>query len=154
MHSHSLLKKLCTSSSIIDSLLPINIQKLSGYGPRDISPRKLKYRERVRLRLFHRQEQTFLHGRFSAKCLRLKDGLWGIVDGSEAAPAETDGAYSKYISRCALAIIVLSVDPSLLYLLGDPTDPTAVWERLSTQFQKKRHGLTNWLFVDAYIHCS
>ena len=39
--------------------------------------------------------------------------------------------------NCRLAIIFLSIDPSLLYLLGDPTDPTAVWERLSTQFQKK-----------------
>ena len=69
----------------------------------------------------------------------IKDGLWGIVDGSERAPEENDGAYSKFISRKnrALAINVLSIDPSLLYLLGDPTDPTAVWERLSTQFQKK-----------------
>ena len=69
----------------------------------------------------------------------IKDGLGGIVDESEAAPAETDGVYSKYISHKnrTLAIIVLSIDPSLLYLLGDPNDPTAVWERLSTQFQKK-----------------
>ena len=52
----------------------------------------------------------------------IKDGLGGIVDGSEAAPAETDGAYSKYISQknCALAIIGLCIDPSLPYLLGDP----------------------------------
>ena len=77
--------------------------------------------------------------KIQCKMSLIKDGLWGIVDGSEAAPAETDGAYSKYISRKnrALAIIVLSIDPSLLYLLSDPTDPTAVWERLSTQFQKK-----------------
>ena len=77
--------------------------------------------------------------KIQCKMSLIKDGLWGIVDGSEAAPAETDSAYSKYISRKnrALAIIVLSIDPSLLYLLGDPTDPTAVWERLSTQFQKK-----------------
>ena len=69
----------------------------------------------------------------------IKDGLWGIVDGSETAPAENDGAYSKFITRKdrALAIIVLSIDPSLLYLIGDPTDPTVVWKRLSTQFQKK-----------------
>ena len=69
----------------------------------------------------------------------IKDGLWGIVDGSETAPAENDGAYSKFITHKdrALAIIVLSIDPSLLYLIGDPTDPTVVWKRLSTQFQKK-----------------
>ena len=78
--------------------------------------------------------------KIQCKMSLIKDGLWGIVNGSEVAPAETDGAYSKYISRKnrALTIIVLSIDPSLLYLLGDPTDPTAVWERrLSTQFQKK-----------------
>ena len=69
----------------------------------------------------------------------IKDGLWGIVDGSERAPEENDGVYSNLISRKnrALAIIVLYIDPFLLYLLRDPTDPTAVWERLSTQFQKK-----------------
>ena len=77
--------------------------------------------------------------KIQCKMSLIKDGLWGIVDGSEAAPAETDGAYSKYISQknYALTIIVLSIDPSLLYLLGDPTDPTVVWERFSTQFQKK-----------------
>ena len=49
------------------------------------------------------------------KMSSIKDGLWGIVDGSETAPAETDGAYSKFITHknCALAIIVLSIDPSI-----------------------------------------
>ena len=77
--------------------------------------------------------------KIQCKMSLIKDGLWGIVDGSEEAPQENDGAYSKFIARKnrALAIIVLSIDPSLLYLLGDPTDPTAVWEKLSTQFQKK-----------------
>ena len=28
----------------------------------------------------------------------MKDGLWGIVDGSETAPDEAEGAYSKFIS--------------------------------------------------------
>ena len=77
--------------------------------------------------------------KIQCKMSLIKDGLWEIVDGSEEAPQENDGAYSKFIARKnrALAIIVLSIDPSLLYLLGDPTDPTAVWEKLSTQFQKK-----------------
>ena len=69
------------------------------------------------------------------------DQRWivGIVDGSEAAPPENDGAYSKFIAQNnrALAIIILSINPSLIYLLGNPTDPNAVWEKLSTQFQKK-----------------
>ena len=77
--------------------------------------------------------------KIQCKMSLIKDGLWEIVDGSEEAPQENDGAYSKFIARKnrALAIIVLFIDPSLLYLLGDPTDPTAVWEKLSTQFQKK-----------------
>ena len=38
----------------------------------------------------------------------------------------------------ALATIVLSVNPSLLYIIGDnPEDPIAVWEKLAGQFQKK-----------------
>lgn len=37
----------------------------------------------------------------------------------------------------ALALVVLSVDPALLYLLRDPKGPVAVWNKLSSQFQKK-----------------
>ena len=37
----------------------------------------------------------------------------------------------------ALAHVVLSVDPTLLYMLGDPVDPVAVWKKLSDHFQKK-----------------
>ena len=75
------------------------------------------------------------------RMLLVKEGLWGIVAGTEEPPnPETQGAqYAKYVSRRdkALATIVLAVDPSLLYLLGDPVDPAAVWTKLSGQFQKK-----------------
>ena len=37
----------------------------------------------------------------------------------------------------ALAVVVLSVEPSLFYLLGDPKDPQVVWTRLEEQFQRK-----------------
>ena len=69
----------------------------------------------------------------------MKDGLWRIVDGSKSAPEEGTDGYSKFVTRRdrALAIIVLSVDPSLLYIIGDPTEPTVVWRQLSAQFQKK-----------------
>ena len=33
--------------------------------------------------------------------------------------------------------IVLSLEPSLLYLIGDPDDPGVVWKKLADQFQKK-----------------
>jgi len=29
----------------------------------------------------------------------MKDGLWGIVDRSEAAPEETNNGYSKFVAR-------------------------------------------------------
>ena len=37
----------------------------------------------------------------------------------------------------ALAQIVLSIQFSLLYLLGDPEDPVVVWKKLEKQYQKK-----------------
>ena len=71
----------------------------------------------------------------------MKDGLWGIVSGTEAAPDRERNAegYAKYASRRdrTLALIVLSMEPSLLYLIGDPEDPVKVWEKLSDTFQKK-----------------
>ena len=64
------------------------------------------------------------------------------VDGTEVAPGRTAGEKERkrYASRKdkALATIVLSVDPSLLYLVGaDPEDPVVVWNKLKEQFQKK-----------------
>lgn len=70
----------------------------------------------------------------------MKDGLWGIVNGTEDPPGEGDAdRRAKFMTRRdrALAVIVLSIDPSLLYLIGDPDDPIIVWKKLSDQFQKK-----------------
>ena len=70
----------------------------------------------------------------------MKDGLWGIVNGSERDPGESQvEAHKKFVSRRdrALALVVLAVEPSLLYLIGDPEDPVAVWNKLEGQFQKK-----------------
>ncbi len=70
----------------------------------------------------------------------MKDGLWGIVSETESDPGnEQAEAHIKFLSRRdrALAIIVFSVEPSLLYLIGDPEDPVAVWKKLRDQFQKK-----------------
>ena len=69
----------------------------------------------------------------------VKDGLWNIVKGTETVPeGATADALAKFETRRdrALAIIVLSIAPSLLYLLGEPEDPLAVWKKLSDQFQK------------------
>ena len=71
----------------------------------------------------------------------IRESLWSIVAGTEGTPDETTEAekYSKYMlwSDRALATIVLAIEPSLLYLVGDPVDPAAVWNKLAGQFQKK-----------------
>ena len=78
------------------------------------------------------------------KMALMKDGLWAIANGTEIAPAAAvagndDGRLNKFQVKSdrALAIIVLSIDPSLIYLLGDPTNPAVVWKLLQDQFQKK-----------------
>ena len=69
----------------------------------------------------------------------LKEGLWGIVNGTEIAPEQGADGYPRFITRRdrALATIVLSVDPLLLYIVSDPTEPVTIWQKLSTQFQRK-----------------
>ena len=64
----------------------------------------------------------------------VRDGLWSIVAGTETLPGEGGDRRSKFIARRdrALATIVLAVDPSLLYLIGDPEDPVTVWQKLYT----------------------
>jgi hypothetical protein len=62
-----------------------------------------------------------------------------IIDGTETAPGIDDAGYAKFMERRdrALAIVGLAIDPALLYLIGEPTDPTEVWTKLENQFQKK-----------------
>ena len=68
----------------------------------------------------------------------MKEGLWGLVNGTEADPEAADrrAAYAARKDK-ALAIIVLAIETKLLYLVGDPVDPQVVWEKLANQFQKK-----------------
>ena len=69
----------------------------------------------------------------------VRDRLWGIVSGTETEPTEGGDRRSNFLARRdhALATIVLAVEPSLLYLIGDPEDPIAVRQKLQNQFQKK-----------------
>ena len=74
------------------------------------------------------------------KMALMKDGLWEIVTEKEVAPEDTTtNEYTKFIARRnrALATIVLTVDPTLLYLIGEPDSPVTVWKKLADQFQKK-----------------
>lgn len=76
--------------------------------------------------------------RIQCQMALMKEGLWGLINGSEAEP-DTRELRVPYSARKdkALAIIVLAVEPNLLYLLGNPVDPKAVWEKLASQFQRR-----------------
>ncbi len=69
----------------------------------------------------------------------LRDGLWDLMNGIETAPREDASKWENYLARKdrALATIVLSIEPSLLYLIGEPEDHIVVWKKLLDQFQKK-----------------
>lgn len=69
----------------------------------------------------------------------MKEAIWGIVKRQERKPTSGASEIAKFRSRRdkALATIVLSVDTSLLYLIGDPENPAVVWEKLGEQFEKK-----------------
>ena len=68
----------------------------------------------------------------------MKEGLWRIVTGEESSTG-SEAERAKFAARRdrALATIVLSVDTSLLYLVGNPEDPVVVWRKLADQFEKK-----------------
>ena len=79
--------------------------------------------------------------KIQCKMVLIRDGLWGIVNGTETKPAADAGedVQAKFRARKdkALATIVLAIEPSLLHLVGaDPNDPQAVWKTLPEQFQR------------------
>ena len=83
-------------------------------------------------------DKNFPTWKVQMKMSLMKDSLYGIVDGSEVAPTEAS-ALSKFNIRRdrALAIIVLAIDPKFLYIVGDPSDPKVVWDKLGNTFQRK-----------------
>ena len=54
-------------------------------------------------------------------------------------------AIRKYCNRRnkVLANIALAIEPKLLYLIWDPTNPKEAWDKLQNTFQKKTYRLTN-----------
>ena len=71
--------------------------------------------------------------------LRRKLHLLRLKDGQETAPTGSEAERTKFAARRdrALATVVLSVDTSLLYLVGNPEDPVVFWKKLADQFEKK-----------------
>ena len=86
-------------------------------------------------------DKNYATWKLQMKMLLIKEDLFSLVDGTETVPAEgaTPAAVSTYNKKKSktLANLVLAVDPKLLYLLGDPTDPREVWQKLENTFQMK-----------------
>ena len=83
-------------------------------------------------------DKNYATWRVQMKMSLIRDDLFNIVNGTEVSPTEVS-AQIKFNRRRdrALAMIVLSIEPKLLYLIGDPTDPHVVWDKLSSIFQAK-----------------
>lgn len=86
-------------------------------------------------------EKNYPTWKVQVKMHLMKDELLGIVEGTETSPSADDSAerLRKFNTRRdkALATIVLAIEPKLLYLIGDPSDPKEVWKKLQNTFQKK-----------------
>ncbi len=76
--------------------------------------------------------------RLQCQMALMKDGLWSIVNGTEKKPDKQEEV-TKFNKNCdkALAVIVLSISPSLLYIIGEPSNPVEVWQKLADNFVKK-----------------
>ena len=92
------------------------------------------------------KENNYATWKIQCRMALMREGVWPIVNREEVMPEldmerrrESEEARRKFKIRYekALTTIVLSVSPSLLYLLGDPEDPVRVWETLEKQFQKR-----------------
>ena len=63
------------------------------------------------------------------KMALIKEGFWNIVNGTETVSDEEAERQAKFVARRdkALAIIMLAIEPSLLYLVGpNPINPVVV----------------------------
>ena len=78
--------------------------------------------------------------KIQCKMALIKEGLWGIVNGTERAPTKNANQQARFAARRdkAIATVMLDIEPCLLYVIGaDPTDPVKVWKAPADQFQRK-----------------
>ena len=117
--------------------IPANPNILTGYEPSMMADSRT-------VNLVPLTSSNYTTWKLQCQMALMREGLWSIVNATEIPPADgaDDATKQKYEARKdrALATIVLSIDTSLLYLLGEPKDPVEVWGKLENQFQKK-----NWI---------
>ena len=87
------------------------------------------------------KEKTILHGKCNvewhlSRTVCGESSMEPILTQEQETLKLAENIYLLRRDR-ALATIVLSVEPSLLYLIGDPQDPGKVWKTLQDHFQKK-----------------
>ena len=85
-------------------------------------------------------ERNFPMWKVQMKMHLIATELYNIIEEVETSPQDASSAEFRKFSNGqnkTLAIIVLAVEPKLLYLLRDPTDPVKVWKTLIDKFQKK-----------------
>ena len=85
--------------------------------------------------------KNYVTWKLQCKMALMSQNLWCIVKGTEVAPIGDEATptnIQKYQLRVdkALSIIMISISPSLLYLVGDPENPVTVWGKLESHFQR------------------
>ena len=87
-----------------------------------------------------RGQKNYQTWKIQVKMALIRENTWEFVNGSEECPQQADrDAYKKYCKRRdrALATIVLTLDPELLYLAENIDDHIQVWNKLEKNFQTK-----------------
>ena len=85
-------------------------------------------------------ESNFATWKIQIKMALIREELWSFVAGDLELPKSQESKeYRAMSSRRdkALSIIVMAIEPKLLYLIGDPVDPKIVFEKLCNVFQRK-----------------
>ena len=87
------------------------------------------------------KETNYASWKIQCRMALIKENWFGIVMKKELAPSGENSSVElgKFEVRRnkALALIVLGMDPSLLHLVGKIEDPSELWTKLESTFQKK-----------------
>ena len=82
--------------------------------------------------------ENWVTWKFQMKHLLLVKDLWNITQGTETlAQGADDAARAAFDVRCqkAFSILVMSIDPSQLYLITSCDNPKQAWGNLKQQFE-------------------
>ena len=106
---------------------------------RDYSPALRKFATGYGPRTMAESKPTVKYPTSQCRMALVREGLWGIVSGTETAPAKAATAKRSFspegIVRWLRSSLQL-IRRCCIYLIGDPEDPVAVWQKLQNQFQK------------------